>query len=272
MKPTIYRIEFPDGQFYIGSTVNFSRRRRNHLESSRRRDAVNRKLQAEFDSHPVCAIYQIASGFDRETLHLLEQQIIDQECPPLNIQKAQPIRPRPLDQEVGELQKIANRCGVKKTTLYARLRRGIPLDIATTIPLRTQIKPRSTMRETNITVDGVTHRLMKWAEITGIKPASIHSRRRLGWTPRQIVGYDPRPVDTKKERTAKKIRDQKLKTCKLVDIDGVLATPRQHALARGYTDSQLGRVYYQMKKGLPLAEILEPTRANALSELDSMLI
>lgn len=126
------------------------------------------------------------------------------------------------------------------------------------------------MREINITVDGVTHRLLKWSELTGIKPGTLHSRRALGWTPRQIVGYDPRPVDIMKELSAKKIQDQKLKLGKLVDIDGVLATPRQHALARGYSDSQIGRVYYKLKKGVPLAEILDPTKRDVISELDEL--
>ena len=85
MKPTIYRIEFPDGQFYIGATVNFSERRRTHLRHSGKNTAVNPKLQAAFSAYKICGIYEIASGFSREALHTLEAQIIAQESPTLNL-------------------------------------------------------------------------------------------------------------------------------------------------------------------------------------------
>lgn len=85
MKPTIYRIEFPDGQFYIGSTVNFAERRRTHLRHGRAKKAVNPKLQAAFDANPSCNIYEVACGFAREDAHTLEALIISQEKPHLNV-------------------------------------------------------------------------------------------------------------------------------------------------------------------------------------------
>lgn len=84
MTPTIYRIEFPDGRFYIGATVNFAERRRTHLRHARKTKSVNPTLQKAFDAHPICGIYQVASGLSRDTLHLLETEIIRQEKPPLN--------------------------------------------------------------------------------------------------------------------------------------------------------------------------------------------
>jgi hypothetical protein len=91
MTPTIYKIEFPDGQFYIGSTCNFSARRQTHLRQGRKGKSINAKLQQAFATHPVCAIYQIASGFDRGSLHVLEQQVMDIEKPTLNVSKATPL-------------------------------------------------------------------------------------------------------------------------------------------------------------------------------------
>lgn len=85
MTPTIYRIEFPDGRFYIGASVNFSARRRTHLHHARNAKSVNSLLQEAFNTNHICGIYQVASGFSRETLHLLEAQIIEQEAPPLNV-------------------------------------------------------------------------------------------------------------------------------------------------------------------------------------------
>ena len=85
MNPIVYRIDFPDGQFYIGATVNFAERRRTHLRHGRKQRAVNSKLQQAFDAHPICCIYQIASGMARDEIHLLEKVMIEQERPPLNV-------------------------------------------------------------------------------------------------------------------------------------------------------------------------------------------
>lgn len=89
----VYRIEFPDGSFYIGSTVNFAERRSTHLRHGRKGKAVNSALQAKFDQYPICGIYQVACGFARDTLHLLEAEIIEQENPPLNKARPSPLPP-----------------------------------------------------------------------------------------------------------------------------------------------------------------------------------
>lgn len=85
MIPTVYKIEFPDGKFYIGSSVNFPERRRTHLRHGARGKAVNPLLAEQFRTYPICAIYQIATGFNRETLHELEAQIMLLENPTLNL-------------------------------------------------------------------------------------------------------------------------------------------------------------------------------------------
>lgn len=95
MQPTIYRIEFPDGQFYVGATVNFSERRRTHLRHSRKNKSVNAKLQSAFDTHRMCGIYEIASGFSRNSLHELERLVIAQWQPPLNVNRC----PTPLPEK-----------------------------------------------------------------------------------------------------------------------------------------------------------------------------
>ena len=84
MKPVVYRIEFPDGNFYIGSTVNFQSRRVSHLRAFRGKATSSSKLTGAFHANRVCGIYVIASGFSRESLHLLEADLIAQERPTLN--------------------------------------------------------------------------------------------------------------------------------------------------------------------------------------------
>jgi hypothetical protein len=84
MTPTIYKIEFPDGKCYIGSSCNFHARKGAHLRDMRKGKAVNRKLQEHFDKYKACRVYPIASGFDREALHHLERDVIGQEKPDLN--------------------------------------------------------------------------------------------------------------------------------------------------------------------------------------------
>ncbi len=56
MTPTVYKIEFPDGKCYIGSTVNFPERRRTHLRHGARGEAVNPRLAEQFRKYPVCGI------------------------------------------------------------------------------------------------------------------------------------------------------------------------------------------------------------------------
>lgn len=118
MNPTIYKIEFPNGQFYIGCTCNFSARRQTHLSNARKKKAVNQKLQAAFDAYPICAIYEIASGFSRASIHELEQQIMDIERPPLNVCKATPV-PRTTDgsaKQFGPYDSIAEFARHRKIT------------------------------------------------------------------------------------------------------------------------------------------------------------
>lgn len=88
MNPVVYKIEFPDGSHYIGCTVNFSARRQAHLSDKRKGTAVNPLLRAAFAEHPVCGIYVVACGFDRETLHKLEALVMASDPPTLNVNQA----------------------------------------------------------------------------------------------------------------------------------------------------------------------------------------
>jgi hypothetical protein len=358
MIPTVYKIEFPNGQCYIGSTVNFSSRRSTHLRHSRKGKAVNHKLQAAFDAYPVCGIYPIASGFDRETLHLLEQQIIDQYTPELNVAPATPNpatqtgkeRPYGPHASIGAFAAFAgvpystakkivhrlpyadyldkknnpppkrekvvgppdprkharyfftsgawydgqklraemgvryatyrkrrekgwdklrastqpavvpyyphpgvNELGISLTTVAARVRHGWTREQASTLPTGTRVKP---MRHKYLTVDGVTQTVSEWAMQTGLLPRQLHSRTKLGWTPRQIVGYDPRPVDTMRAKTEAAALERKLSSKKLVRLDGVIASPRKHALARGMKPGQISKMYYLMQRGADAGEAI----------------
>ncbi len=85
MTPTVYKIEFPDGSCYIGSTVDFSSRRKTHLRHGARGEAVNPRLAAEFRKYPVCGIYPVAECKTREALHIVEQQVMFDEQPSLNM-------------------------------------------------------------------------------------------------------------------------------------------------------------------------------------------
>lgn len=88
MKPSIYRLDFPSGDFYIGATTNFSRRRSSHLATLLNPTrAGNVKLAALMrDNHTIC-IYEIASALSADTLHLLEQDVIADHAPTINVNR-----------------------------------------------------------------------------------------------------------------------------------------------------------------------------------------
>lgn len=47
----VYKIEFPDGRFYIGSSINIERRVRGHHSDLRRRIHKNYRMQRAFNKH-----------------------------------------------------------------------------------------------------------------------------------------------------------------------------------------------------------------------------
>ena len=129
MKPIIYLIEFPSGATYIGATVNFKDRCRTHLRHGRLGQAVNARMKAEFAKGQPPNITQLASGFDRDTLHDLERVLIAQEQPTLNVNAD----PTPIPSENGgrakpiaghpSIKAAALSLGVPYNTLKNRIRR-----------------------------------------------------------------------------------------------------------------------------------------------------
>lgn len=91
MTPVVYAITFRDGSVYVGCTCNFQARKHTHLRNSRRGQAVNVNLAQAFQANPAPDITVVASGFDRATLHLLEQQVMDQYNATLNVARATPV-------------------------------------------------------------------------------------------------------------------------------------------------------------------------------------
>lgn len=87
MIPTVYKIVFPDGQFYVGATVNLAERKRTHTRHLRSGRGVNSKLQNAFDTHRTFTFTPVASGLTRAELHFLERQVIEQDGPQLNVNK-----------------------------------------------------------------------------------------------------------------------------------------------------------------------------------------
>lgn len=86
MTPTIYRIEFPDGQVYVGATTNYTARRQAHLRHGAKGKGVNTRLaRAMSEFFPVLAICPIASPLRGVPLHELEAQVITTQQPSLNV-------------------------------------------------------------------------------------------------------------------------------------------------------------------------------------------
>lgn len=85
MTPLIYKLEFPDGRFYMGATKNFSARRRTHLGAKDSRKAINVKVREAFRAHPICGIYPIAMPLPGVPLHALEEVVLSTQQPDLNV-------------------------------------------------------------------------------------------------------------------------------------------------------------------------------------------
>lgn len=184
MNPTIYRIDFPDGQFYVGATVNFSERRRTHVRHARQQKAVNRKLQAAFNENKTFHISKVASGLSRETLHLLEQDVIAQERPTLNINTYPTPLPTGMVKLNGVWVKRAAVASVGSSAYQKRRSRGWSVEDALTIPLG------QTRGETPASAAAVCSKY-------GVSPNAYYARRHLGWSVYEALGLKPRPVQEK---------------------------------------------------------------------------
>lgn len=197
MKPVIYRIDFPDGNFYVGATTDFSRRRQRHLQ--RNRPATNKKLAEQFQKHHTACVYQVASLLPGQPLLELESMYIQQEQPTLNTWLTQCKR---LDGRLA-IRRVLNRYGVSHSLYINRRKRGWTLHEAL------NLKPRTPQRSTKvkqriIEVCGRALPVKAWANIAGVLPGIIHSRLSSGWTEAQAVGVEPPPSSEKRQRAASK--------------------------------------------------------------------
>ena len=86
MRAVIYAITFPDGSCYVGSTVNFSARRRQHLGAIHKdKHTTNRLLTAKLRQFGICCIFQVAAALDADKVHLVEADVIAALRPDLNV-------------------------------------------------------------------------------------------------------------------------------------------------------------------------------------------
>lgn len=106
-----------------------------------------------------------------------------------------------------------------------------------------------------LTVDGVERTIGQWAKSTKILYWTIRGRVRMGWPPRQCVGYDPRPQkQTRKIPLARKELLKRIKSIEgfsglnpcLVPVmvpDAKLVGAQVYALRKkiGFTEPSLAR-------------------------------
>jgi hypothetical protein len=55
-----------------------------------------------------------------------------------------------------------------------------------------------------LTVDGITHSISEWSELTGINKDTIETRKRLGWSDKEAVSKDTQNYNKKKDLTGLK--------------------------------------------------------------------
>lgn len=76
----IYKITAPDGYYYIGSTINFSRRLKKHFNSLVKNCHPNARMQNKFNKYPEGWIFEIIQPTTREELHIVEQLFLNKHC------------------------------------------------------------------------------------------------------------------------------------------------------------------------------------------------
>ena len=86
MKSGIYKILFPSGKRYIGSSKNLPVRIMQHLTSLSKNNHVNRFLQAEYNNYSGCGIsFSIIETCSEADLLKIEQVYLNSIKPELNI-------------------------------------------------------------------------------------------------------------------------------------------------------------------------------------------
>jgi hypothetical protein len=84
----------------------------------------------------------------------------------------------------------AERCGIKKHIVYARLQSGWSIEEALELIQRTRFLGVYTVY---LTANGETHALPDWAKLRGLTKKAISSRLRRGWTHEQALGFQSPP-------------------------------------------------------------------------------
>lgn len=199
MTPTVYKIEFPDGRFYIGATTRFSVRKQEHMKSFRKGRAVNHGLTAAYKEYQTCTIYEVASAQSLGVLHELEAQVIRDHNPSLNVNK------RPSQIRLGSptntkcsgvnITAICSRYSVLPCTFYARRLLGWPLLQA----LGVLPRERYQMKQRIIEAGGHKLTLKQWAAKTGLSLTVIYGRLSNSWAPEAVFGLAPSPRAVKFE-------------------------------------------------------------------------
>lgn len=258
MTPTIYKIEFPSGATYIGATVNLKARTKKHRQQARKHTSVNSKLAAAFVECRTPTFTAIASGFCRDSLHLLERDIIAQDQPTLNVNAT----PHPINAPVvgTSAAGVCRRYSTKYHVFMDRKRRGWntlqALGLTQPPPQR---KPQ--VRKATMTLQGVTKTLDAWALSIGIKKATLVARKKFGWTDAQMLGLEP-GRQTNRENSARAARaeqDAKRSARQITykDVTGGISQVCRHF---GVPDSQ---VRSRLKLGWTLEEAFEGRYRNS---------
>lgn len=135
---------------YVGSSVDVRRRWRQHRHRLRRNESTSTKLQAAWNAHPDRFSFALLIECAEVELHTQEQVWFDRLQPVLNVdgragtslgrrltlEQRERLKRRPQSQarryayggEMLTIPEIAERTGMHQVTLYARVRKGIPLD------------------------------------------------------------------------------------------------------------------------------------------------
>jgi len=215
MTQLVYKIEFPDGRFYVGATQNYASRRQKHLQAGRKGQAVNKRLKrAMVEFFPVLAICPIAEPLKGVPLHELEEAVIATQQPSLNVN----LKPLPIPEYAEQYVTIDEKRvlksavrAVSRRTYEKRRRRGwSEVEALLTSPVATKLSA------TNV------------AKRYGIDPNTYYQRRHKGWTLYEALGLTTRPTPPK----------PKVKK-RLITIDGKTRTLNAWAELAGITPNAL---------------------------------
>lgn len=260
MKPVIYRIDFPNGDFYVGATINFQRRRKHHLQALRSdKRSTSSRLTAALRQHGIACIYEVATGFDKTSVHELEAQYIQLEKPTLNAN----LTPAPLPPKTNgpsTATRVCTKYKVQTATYYYRRTHGWTVYQALGLQPRPNNR-RTKVKQREITAGGQTLTLKAWAKKAGVSPGVIHSRLSNGWTNEQAVGLEKTPYMEKVEANKKQRRPSREK--QIFTIGDLTGTVAELSRASGIP----GHVIYARKKlGWPTEDWLQPVGSGKLSK------